>query len=96
MGDSSSLSIESVSRNSSASHLHLAAFWICLDGGEAFNAGEGVSCNVEEDGRGDPDSGGSAWGQQLRRLGLICTGFGDVSCWLVQRHPQVARSSGRR
>jgi hypothetical protein len=51
MGDncSSSLSSESLSRSSSASHRRLAAFRVRLAGGEAIVAGEGASGGVGDD-----------------------------------------------
>ncbi len=51
MGDncSSSSSSESLSRSSSASHRRLAAFQVCLAGGEAIVAGEGTSGGVGDD-----------------------------------------------
>ncbi len=64
-GDNCSLSSESLSRSSSASHLRLAAFRVRLAGGEAIVAGEGTSGGVGSDwddavGRGAPWTGGGS------------------------------------
>ncbi len=55
MGDRVSSSSGSISRNSSASHLRLAAFRVRLAGGEAKAVGEGGS---SEEGGGAGSSGG--------------------------------------
>jgi hypothetical protein len=55
MGDRVRSSLGSVSRSSSASHLRLAAFRVCLAGGEAKAAGEGSS---SDEGGGAGSSGG--------------------------------------
>ena len=49
MGDRANSSSRSFSRNSSASHLRLAAFRVRLAGGEAIVAGEGTSGGVGDD-----------------------------------------------
>jgi hypothetical protein len=65
MGDKSIWSSASLSRSSSASHLRLAAFCVCLVGGKAIVDGEGSSDVVGEGGdgfvgRGAPWTGGGA------------------------------------
>jgi hypothetical protein len=69
MGDSSRSSTESVSHSSTALHLCLAAFQVCLAGGEVITAGERASCCIEEDGAGDPGSGGGGMGPVTEAVG---------------------------
>jgi hypothetical protein len=68
MGDRVSSSSRSISRNSSASHLHLAAFRVRLASGEAIAAGEGGRAK----GEAVLAKVAAVWGQQLRRWEHVC------------------------
>jgi hypothetical protein len=68
MGDRANSSSRSFSRNSSASHMRLAAFRVRLAGGEAKAGGEGRSSGEG----GGAGSSGAVWGQRLRRLEHVC------------------------